>query len=103
MLYSQEENIIMRAYTSFKEHKKEALRDPKVKATYDALEPEFKLAVSMIDARRAQKLTQEELAQKAGVTQNTIARLESGTNNPTIATVSRVASALGKELKLVSS
>lgn len=58
------------------------------------------MAEAMIKARLAKKMTQVELAEKAGVTQNTIARLESGTNNPTIATVSRVAAALGKELKL---
>lgn len=93
----------MRNYTSYKDHKKESLKDPELKAAYDALEPDFKLAVSMIDARRAQNLTQEELAKKAGVTQNTIARLESGTSNPTIATIARVAKALGKELRLVGS
>ena len=93
----------MKAYKSYKEYKKEALKDPELKAEYDALEPEFKMALSMIDARLAEKLTQEELAKKAGVTQNTIARLESGTANATIGTISRVASALGKELRLVGS
>ena len=93
----------MKVYKTFEEHKKEALKDPEFKAAYDALEPEFKMAKRMIDARLAKKLTQEQLAKKAGVTQNTIARLESGTNNPTIATVSRVASALGRELDLVVS
>jgi DNA-binding XRE family transcriptional regulator len=91
----------MKTYKSYKDYKKEALKDPELKAEYDALEPEFKMALSMIDARVAKKLTQEELAKKAGVTQNTIARLESGTTNPTIGTISRVARALGKELKLV--
>lgn len=92
----------MKSYTTYKEYRQEALKDPKFKAAYDALEPEFKIAESMIRARLAKKLTQEQLAKKAGVTQNTITRLESGTNNPTVATISRVARALGKELKLVS-
>lgn len=90
-------------FTSYADWKKKALRDPKFKAAYDALEPEYKLAKSMIEARLAKKLTQEELARKAGVNQTTIARIESGTNNPTVATVSRVAAALGKEFKLVGS
>jgi|GEM_PF-2053900 len=77
------------------------LRDPELKATYNTLEPEYKLAESLIKARHAMKWTQEELATKAGVTQNTITRLESGTTNPTFGTLSRVASALGKELRLV--
>lgn len=87
---------------SFQEYKKKALKDPELKAAYDALEPEYKIAESLIKARIAKKWTQEELAAHAGVTQNTITRLESGTTNPTVETISRVASALGKELRLVS-
>jgi len=102
MLYSDQEKQVMSRFQKFSDIKKEALKNPKIKAAYDDLEPEYRLAESMIKARLAKKLTQEQLAVKAGVTQTTIARLESGTNNPTIATVSRVASALGKELKLVS-
>lgn len=90
-------------WTTFTDYKKKALKDTEFKAAYDALEPEYQLAKSMIEARLAKKLTQEELAKKAGVTQTTIARIESGINNPTIATVNRVAGALGKELKLVGS
>lgn len=90
-------------WTTFRDYKKKALKDPAFKAAYDALEPEYQLAKSMIEARLAKKLTQQELAKKAGVTQTTIARLESGTNNPTITTVTRVANALGKELRLVAS
>ena len=91
----------MSRFQEYNHIKKEALRDPVVKAAYDALEPEYKIAESMIKARLAKKLTQKELAVQAGVSQTVIARLESGTNNPTIATVSRVASVLGKELRLV--
>lgn len=91
----------MAKFHSFTDFKKHSLKDPAVKAAYDALEPEYKLAESMIKARLAKRLTQEELAAKAGVSQTTIARLESGTNNPTIVTVNRVASVLGKELRLV--
>lgn len=92
--------IIMKAYKKFSNYKKEALKDPELKAAYDALEPEYKMAKRMIEARLTAKLTQEQLAARAGVTQNTIARLESGTTNPTIATISKVAKALGKELTL---
>lgn len=88
---------------SFKEYKKQALKDPELKKAYDDLKPEYRLASSLIEARLEKNLTQEELAKKAGVTQNTITRLESGENNPTFATVNRVANALGKELKLVGS
>jgi len=93
----------MKTVTTWKEYKKEALKDPEFKKAYDALEPEYRLAHSLIQARLDKKLTQEQLAKKAGVTQNTITRLESGTTNPTVGTINRVAGALGKELQLVGS
>ncbi len=94
--------MIMKQATSWKDYKRQALEDPELKKAYDALEPEYRLADSLIKARLAKKLTQEELANQAGVTQNTITRLESGTTNPTVGTLSRVASVLGQELKLVA-
>jgi predicted transcriptional regulator len=87
----------------WKDIKKEFLKDSEVKAAYDALEPEYELAASLIQARVDHKMTQAELAEKAGLSQVMIARLESGTSNPTISTINRVAHALGKEFKLVAS
>lgn len=83
--------------------KKELMKDPAVKAEYNRLEPEFELASSLMQARIDKKLTQAELAERAGVSQVMIARLESGASNPTFATLSKVAGVLGKELKLVGS
>jgi DNA-binding XRE family transcriptional regulator len=87
---------------SYRQYKKDALKDPELKAAYDALESEYRLAESLIKARLAKKWTQGQLAARAGVTQNTITRLESGVTNPTVATLNRVASALGKELRVVA-
>ena len=86
---------------SYSDYKKKALKDPELREAYDALESEYRLASSLIKARIEKKLTQQQLADIAGVTQNTITRLESGTTNPTIGTLTRVASALGKEIRLV--
>ncbi len=86
---------------TFKQYMSTSLKDPAFKQAYDALESEYQLARSLIEARLKLKLTQQQLADKAGVTQNTITRLESGTTNPTVATLNRVANALGKELRLV--
>lgn len=83
--------------------KQELLKNPAVKQDYKKLEPEYRLARDILRARLNRKLTQTELAKKAGVSQVIIARLESGNSNPTIETVNRVAGALGKELKLVGS
>jgi len=88
---------------NWKDIKKELLKDPETKAAYDALEPEYALASSLIQARIDRKMTQAELAEKAGLSQVMIARLESGTSNPTYSTLTRVAHVLGKEFKLVGS
>lgn len=89
--------------TTWREHKAELMKNPKFKETYDALKPEYRLASELIAARLKNKLTQEQLAEKAGVNRTVIARLESGAANPTVATVNRVANVLGKQIKLVSS
>ena len=81
--------------------KREWLKNPDFVVEYDSLEPEYKLARSLIKARLAKKLTQAQLAEKAGVGQAVIARLESGTQNPRLTTICRVARALDQELKLV--
>ncbi|MDY4009888.1 MAG: helix-turn-helix transcriptional regulator, partial [Candidatus Limiplasma sp.] len=45
---------------------------------YDALEPEFSIIQAMIDARKASGLTQKQLAEKTGIAQADISKLESG-------------------------
>lgn len=76
------------------------LQDPEVRAEYDKLEPEYQIARQLIKARLAKKLTQAELAAKAGVKQAYIARLEGGDANPTVESLNKVASALGLRLQL---
>jgi DNA-binding XRE family transcriptional regulator len=98
MLHSKQENEAM---TTWKEHKQELMKNPKLKEAYDALEPEYRLASELICARISKKMTQEQVAEMAGVSRAVVARLESGTSNPTIDTISRVATVLGKEVKLV--
>ncbi|MCE9553116.1 MAG: helix-turn-helix domain-containing protein [Planctomycetes bacterium] len=53
----------------------------------------------MIRQRKAAGLTQEELARRAGVRQETICRLESGKHSPTVRTVQRIERALARAAK----
>lgn len=78
----------------------ELLSDPKVKAEYDKLEPEFQLMCAIIEARREKRLSQKELAVKAKTTQAKISMIEAGLSNPTIQTVNSIAMAFGKKLKI---
>jgi predicted transcriptional regulator len=86
--------------TTWKEHKEQLLADPKVRAEYERLRPEFEIAMQIIRYRLKNKMTQAELAEKANIKQAVISRLESGSNNTTIKELSKVFTALGKELKI---
>ncbi len=52
-------------------------KDPKYTAEYGALEEEFALASTLIEARENADMTQEEVAEAMGTTQAVVARLES--------------------------
>ena len=54
----------------------EQMRDPEVKAEYDALEPKFSIIQAIIDARKESGLTQKELASRTGIAQVDISKLE---------------------------
>lgn len=84
----------------FEQFKKSILSDPEVKAAYDALEAEFQIADQMIAARIKKKMTQEQLANKAGTAQAVISRLEGMDSKPSITLLRRVAQALGTKFTL---
>ena len=86
--------------SSYKDYKKRALRNPEVKAEYDALQPEYDIIQAMIDARVQQNMTQKDLSAKTGITQADISRIENGTRNPSLSMVKKFAQGLGMQLKL---
>ena len=93
--------IDVNEFTDWEDFKKELLSDPEVKKEYDALEDEFALIENLISARLAKKMTQKELADKVGMKQAAIARLEGGESNPTYSTLTRIAKALDKKVALI--
>jgi transcriptional regulator with XRE-family HTH domain len=78
-------------------HKK-WIKEPQYRMAYEALEEEFALASTLIEARNRAGLTQQELAQKMGTTQPVVARLESGRVRPSLRTLERLAAATGSRL-----
>jgi ribosome-binding protein aMBF1 (putative translation factor) len=76
------------------------LANPRVKAGYDALAPEFEISAELIKARRRAGLSQAELAARMGTSQSTIARLESGQTLPSTKTLLRFAKATGNKVRL---
>lgn len=84
----------------FTRFKKEALKDPEVYKHYMDLELEYNIAVAVIEKRLEKGMTQAELAKKIGTKQSAISRLESGSYNPSVNFLEKVAKALDSDLKI---
>ena len=83
----------------FRDFLEEQLKDPEFRAEYDALEGEFDLIRQLIDLRIKRGFSQYKLAERAGMQQPTIARLEGG-QTASLRTLRRVADALGADVKV---
>lgn len=86
--------------TKFNDFLNTQLQDPEFKTEYDALEPEFSIIQAMIDARKKTGLTQKQLAEKTGIAQADISKLENGSANPSLRTLQRLAAGMGMKLKV---
>lgn len=75
-------------------------KDPDYRKAYDALDLEFALARTLIEARKRAELTQAELAERMETTQSVVARLESGRVHPSTRTLERIAHATGTRLRI---
>ena len=64
------------------------------------LEPEFNMIQAMIDARKGCNMTQKELADRTGIDQSDISKIETGNANPSLATLKRLAEGMDMILKL---
>lgn len=86
--------------SDFREYMNEQLSDPEFAAEYEAMRPEYEAIRAVIAARLACNMTQKELAEKTGIRQSNISRIESGASSPTVDTLARIAAGLGKKLKI---
>ena len=74
--------------------------DPEFSAEYEAQRPEYEAIRAVIAARLESHMTQKELAEKTGIRQSNISRIETGSSSPTVETLARIAAGLGKQLKI---
>lgn len=82
-----------------------ALSNPAVRAEYERIEREEMPALdAILRARKEAKMTQEDIAKKMGVSGPVISRLENalvtGKHSPSIATIRKYATAMGKRLEV---
>lgn len=74
---------------------------PDAVAELEAFRLHFSLARQLAVQRRAQRLTQKQLAERSGIDQAEISRIERGQANPTTATLGALTGALGLDVHLI--
>ncbi len=89
-----------KAGAKFSDIREQLMKDEEFKAEYEKLKPRYDLLSQIIEARAAQNITQEELALRVGTQKSNISRLESGTYNPSLDFITKVAKSLGKEIHI---
>ena len=75
------------------------LKDDEFRKEYEAIQPEMDVIRAIVDARTSQNMTQKELAERTGINQADISKLENGTRNPSVNLLKRLADGMGKAAK----
>ena len=78
----------------------EELKDPEFAKAWEQTELEYQIKRMLISARIENNMTQKELAEKSGVRQSNISRIEKGVCVPTLTTLNELAKGLGKKLRI---
>lgn len=85
---------------SLKQFKKEMMNDPEFQKEYESIQPELDIIRALLDARTSMNLTQKELAERTGIDQADISKIENGTRNPSLNLLKRLADGMGMKLKI---
>ena len=80
--------------------KAKLMENPEFREEYENTRADFEVMKAIIDARYSQNITQAELAEKSGIRQSNISRIENGSCSPTVHTLKQIAKGLGRELHI---
>ena len=78
----------------------EQLKDEEFRKEYEAIQPDMDVIRAIVDARTSQNLTQKELAERTGINQADISKLENGTRNPSVNLLKRLAEGMDMALRI---
>lgn len=67
---------------------------------YESLQPETAIIRTLIEARISQNLTQQQVAERTGVNQADISKLENGMRNPSLKLLQRLAEGMDMVLRI---
>lgn len=84
----------------FDDYLQEQLKNPEFKKEWDDIQPEMDVIRAIVDARISQNITQKELAERTGINQADISKLENGTRNPSLKMLKKLAYGMGMQLKI---
>ena len=85
---------------TLEDYKNEQMKNPEFAKEYAEIQPEMDIVRAIINARLSQHLTQKELAERTGIDQADISKLENGTRNPSINLLKRLAQGMNMALKI---
>jgi len=86
--------------SNFDNYLEKQLENPDFVKEYKGLDPDYEIIRQIIRARTEQNLTQKQLADRIGIKQSNISRLEGGNYNPSLEFLKKVAGGLGKNLHI---
>ncbi len=81
---------------------REARLAPEALAQQQVFEQAYDIALQVIELRERRGLTQAQLAERCGMDQGDISRIERGSTSPTARTLQRLGDALEADVRLVS-
>ncbi len=90
----------MKKMKTLEEFIRKQMENADFKKEYEAIQPEMDIIRAIVDARASRNLTQKELAERTGINQADISKLENGTRNPTIGLLKRLADGMDMILKI---
>lgn len=85
---------------TLKDYKTEQMKDTEFVKEYESIQPEMDVIRAIVEARTSQNLTKKELAERTGINQADISKLENGTRNPSVNLLKRLADGMGMVLKI---
>ena len=85
---------------TLQQFKEEQMKDLAFAKEYEAIQPEMDIIRAIVDARTSQNMTQKDLAERTGINQADISKLENGTRNPSVKLLKRLADGMGMALKI---
>lgn len=90
-------NYVMKTFNDILEKQ---LKDEEFRKEYEAIQSEMDIIKALVDARNSLNLTQKELAERTGINQADISKIENGTRNPSLNLLKRLADGMGMVLKI---